>query len=138
MVERQTSATEAICSSRRWRLACFDLDGTLVRGTSVSQYLADQLGQSEQMAELERRYASGAISNSVVAEEQAHSYGGIPLEDIVSKLAEIPCIGEIDATILGLRERGIESILGTVTWSLPPRSFDGDTALLPCLAPRPR
>ena len=123
MVERQTSATEAICSSRRWRLACFDLDGTLVRGTSVSQYLANQLGQSERMAELEREYASGAISNSVVAEEQAKSYGGIPLADIVSKLAEIPCIDEIDATILGLRQRGVESILGTVTWSFAAQEF---------------
>ena len=121
----------------RWRLACFDLDGTLVRGTSVSQYLAEQLGQGERMAELERQYASGAISNSVVAEEQAKSYGGIPLADIVSKLAEIPCIGEIDATILGLRERGIESILGTVTGPSPPRSFAGDTDLQPSPALRP-
>lgn len=53
---------------QRW-LACFDLDGTLVRGTTVSQHLADRLGQSEQMAELERRYAAGEISNAVVAEE---------------------------------------------------------------------
>jgi phosphoserine phosphatase len=123
MVERQTPATEAICSSRRWRLACFDLDGTLVRGTSVSQYLADQLGQSERIAELEREHAAGAISNSVVAEEQAQSYGGIPVADIVSKLAEIPCIGEIDATILGLSERGVDSILGTVTWSFAAEEF---------------
>jgi phosphoserine phosphatase len=49
--------------SSRWRLACFDLDGTLVRGTTVSQHLADRFGQSEQMAELERRYATGEISN---------------------------------------------------------------------------
>jgi phosphoserine phosphatase len=72
---------------------------------------------------LERQYASGAISNSVVAEEQAKSYSGIPVAEIVSKLAEIPCIGEIDATILGLRERGIESILGTVTWSFAAEEF---------------
>jgi phosphoserine phosphatase len=107
----------------RWRLVCFDLDGTLVRGTTVSQYLADQLGQGEQMAELERQYSAGAISNAVVAEQQARSYRGIPIPEIVSKLSEIPCIGEIDATVLALRERGIDSILGTVTWSFAAQEF---------------
>ena len=70
----------------RWRLACFDLDGTLVRGTSVSQHLADRFGRSEEMAELERRYAAGRISNSVVAAEQARGYRGIPLPQVVEKL----------------------------------------------------
>jgi len=75
------------------------------------------------MVELERQYASGAISNAVIAEQQASSYCGIPVEDIVSTLSEIPCIGEIDETILDLRERGIESILGTVTWSVAAEEF---------------
>lgn len=100
-----------------WRLACFDLDGTLVRGTTVSQHLAECLGQGKQMAELERRYAAGEISNSVVAEEQAQSYRGIPLDEVVAKLADIPCIADIDATLAILRDRGIESLLCTITWS---------------------
>lgn len=107
----------------RWRLACFDLDGTLVRGTTVSQHLADCLGQGEQMAELERRYAGGEISNSVVAEEQARSYRGIPLSDVVAKLADIPCIADIDATLAALRERSIESLLCTITWSFAAEEF---------------
>jgi phosphoserine phosphatase len=65
------------------RVICFDLDGTLVRGTSVSRHLAERFGQGEQMAELERRYAAGEISNSVVAEEQARSYRGVPLPQVV-------------------------------------------------------
>lgn len=107
----------------RWRLACFDLDGTLVRGTSVSQHLADQLGQGEQMAELERLYAAGEISNAVVAEAQARSYRGIRLAEIVAKLSTIPCIRGIDPVLLSLRERGIESILGTVAWSFAAEEF---------------
>jgi phosphoserine phosphatase len=109
--------------SNGWRLACFDLDGTLVRGTSVSQHLADRFGQSEQMAELERRYAAGEISNSVVAEETASSYRGIPLEKVVTHLSDIPCIKGIDATLAVLGERQIESLLCTVTWSLAAEEF---------------
>jgi phosphoserine phosphatase len=107
----------------RWRLACFDLDGTLVRGTSVSQHLADRFGQTEQMAELERRYASGEISNSVVADEQARNYRGIPVAQVVEKLDDIVCIDGIDPTLAALRERGIESVLGTVTWTFAAEEF---------------
>ena len=109
--------------SNRWRLACFDLDGTLVRGTSVSRHLADRFGQGEQMAELERLYASGKISNSVVAEEQARSYRGIPVSRVVEELSDIGCIDGIDSTLAALRERGIESLLGTVTWSFAAAEF---------------
>ncbi len=109
--------------SSRWRLACFDLDGTLVRGTTVSQHLADRFGQGEQMLELERRYASGEISNSVVAEEQARGYRGIPLPRVVEKLDDIACIDGIDSTLAALRERGIVSVLGTVTWSFAAEEF---------------
>jgi phosphoserine phosphatase len=109
--------------SNRWRLACFDLDGTLTRGTTVSQHLADRLGQSEQVAELERRYASGDISNSVVAEEQARSYRGIALPQVVAKLGDIACIEGIDSTLAALREREIESLLCTVTWSFAAQEF---------------
>jgi hypothetical protein len=37
-----------------WRLVCFDLDGTLVLGTTVSQHLADRLGHGALLADLER------------------------------------------------------------------------------------
>lgn len=94
-----------------------------MRGASVSQHLADRFGQSEQMAELERRYAAGEISNSVVAEEQARGYRGIPLPQVVEKLSDIACIGGIDPTLAALRRRGIVSLLGTVTWTFAAAEF---------------
>jgi phosphoserine phosphatase len=107
----------------RWRLACFDLDGTLVQATSVSQHLADRFGQSLEMAELERRYAAGDIFNSVVAEEQAAMYGGMPVAQVVEALDDIPCIEGIDATVDALRKQGVDSLLCTVTWSFAAEEF---------------
>lgn len=75
------------------------------------------------MAALERRYARGEICNSVVADEQAGNYRGIPLPQVVEKLDDIVCIDGIDATIAALRERGVESLLGTVTWSFAAEEF---------------
>ncbi len=72
---------------------------------------------------LERRYAASEISNSVVAEEQARGYRGVPLARMVAALDDIACIGGIDPTLGALRERGIESLLGTVTWSFAAEEF---------------
>lgn len=105
------------------RLACIDLDGTLVQGTSVSQHLADHFGHGEQMTELERRYASGEISNSVVAEEQAAMYRGMAVTEAIAALEDISCIRGIDATLQALREQGTESLLCTVTWSFAAEEF---------------
>jgi phosphoserine phosphatase len=75
------------------------------------------------MADLERRYATGEIPNSVVAEETGRNYRGVPLPQVVAKLGDITCIEGIDATLAMLRERGIESLLGTVTWSFAAEEF---------------
>ena len=75
------------------------------------------------MSELERRYASGEISNSLVAEEQARHYRGMPLAQVVEGLRDIVCIDGIDATLATLRERGVEVLLGTVTWSFAAKWF---------------
>jgi phosphoserine phosphatase len=104
-------------------LACFDLDGTLVQATSISQHLADHFGQSAQMAELERRYAAGDITNAVVADEQAAMYGGMPLAQVVEALDDVPCIEGIDATVDTLRKQGLDSLLCTVTWSFAAEEF---------------
>jgi phosphoserine phosphatase len=106
-----------------WRLACFDLDGTLVRGTSVSQHLADRMELGEEMAELERRYAAGEISNSLVAVEQARGWSHLRVAELTAMLSDIPCIDAIDATLAELRSRGIDSILATVTWSFAAEEF---------------
>jgi phosphoserine phosphatase len=109
--------------SNGWRLACFDLDGTLVVGTSVSQHLADRFGRGVEMAELEKRYADGEISNSVVATEEAKAYRGIPIAEVVAKLDDIPCIRGIDSTLAALRMRGVDSLLCTVTGSFAAEEF---------------
>lgn len=94
-----------------------------MRGTSVSQHLADRFGHGEQMEELERRYASGQISNSVVAEEQAAMYRGKTESEVIAALADITCISGIDTTLRTLREHRIESLLCTVTWTFAAEEF---------------
>src|SRR5258706_16199171 len=71
---------------RGWRLVCFDLDGTLVLGTSVSQHLANRLGHGALLADLERRYAAQEISNAPVADRQAEEFAGRDRPALVTHL----------------------------------------------------
>jgi phosphoserine phosphatase len=114
--QRNQDNPDRMGSLPRWELACFDLDGTLVRGTSVSQFLADRLGEREQLLKLEERYAAGEISNAQVAIETAASLGGRTVGWVSDALAAIPCISGIDETVVALRARNIAGIIATITW----------------------
>jgi phosphoserine phosphatase len=95
------------------RTVAFDLDGTLLRGTTVSLQLAAQTGHLDEQTELERRYAAGEISNAVIAEAQAGWLGGaVPVLD----LDGWPWIAGIEETIAALRPSRV--VIATVTWSM--------------------
>jgi phosphoserine phosphatase len=99
-----------------WELACFDLDGTLVKQTSISQFLADRLGHGDELIALETEYAKGKISNTDIAAYTAQAFAGRTLDWFAGALDGVPCIGGIDKTLLALRVRGVESVISTVTW----------------------
>jgi phosphoserine phosphatase len=99
-----------------WELACFDLDGTLITGTSISQFFADRLGYGEELAVLERRYAAGETSNADIADLTCSRFAGCTLEWAAAELADVPCIRGIEPTVAHLAARGIPSLLCTVTW----------------------
>lgn len=103
-------------TSYPWRVACFDLDGTLVPGTTVSQHLADAFGHGKVLAELEQRYRAAEISNVEVAQRQAAHFIGRRVDELTEAIASIPRIDGIDDTLEWLRARDVEPILCTVTW----------------------
>jgi phosphoserine phosphatase len=59
------------------RAICFDLDGTLLRGTTVSRLLGRHLGNGAEIDSLERRFAAHQISNTVVADVSASHFRGL-------------------------------------------------------------
>lgn len=101
----------------RWKLASFDLDGTLSRGISTGQHLARKIGHSDHMAELERNYEKGKITNFDVATADASYYKGLTHKDIEALLADLPVLADISETIKYLARQGIPSVLSTIAWS---------------------
>lgn len=68
----------------------FDIDGTLVPGTSSSQYLASFLGHRGGVAVAERAYANGELDNVDVSVVDAAGWRGHTPDAVRAWLAGLP------------------------------------------------
>ena len=97
------------------RLVAFDLDGTLVRGDTVCDAIARELGHLERMRELDRA-AVDAEHLVALREELAGYYRGrsrAEMESYLERLVLAP--GAIDAFKL-FGERGVSTAIVTLSW----------------------
>jgi len=83
---------------------------------STSQHIAERLGHSEAMYEIEKKYAEGTATNAEVAALDGLYYKGFTKADISKMLDDIPVIGDIAQTIDWLRDNGIPSVVCTLAW----------------------
>lgn len=102
-------------SSSPWKLACFDLDGTLVRA-STGIHLANQIGHGAAMRQLEDDFLAGRVTNVDVAHFDGLHYKGLNPSDVARMLDDIPVIADIGKTVGWLRARGIPSVICTLAW----------------------
>ncbi|MEU2674091.1 HAD-IB family phosphatase [Streptomyces sp. NPDC007164] len=95
----------------------FDVDGTLVPGTSSSLFLAGFLGHRDELVKAEDAYASGALDNRQVSELDAAGWAGVP-EDLISGwLDGLPLVSGITETVAWCRQNGLVPVLATLAWS---------------------
>ncbi len=106
-----------------WKAACFDLDGTLVRGTSTGQHLAEKIGHAKAMEEIEARYQNGEVSNADVAALDGRYYNGYTTSDIHHFLEDIPTVDHIAETVAFLTSKGIPSLVCTLAWNFVAEFF---------------
>lgn len=95
----------------------FDVDGTLVPGTSSSAFLADFLGHRDELVIAEADYASGALDNRQVSELDAAGWAGVPVEQISDWLDGLPLVLGIAETVAWCRRNGLVPVLATLAWS---------------------
>jgi phosphoserine phosphatase len=95
----------------------FDLDGTLLRGTTVSLLLAQWLGREGEISELERAFHAHEISNSVVADTSAGWLAGKSVAEAWRVLEDGSWIDGMAETFQVLAGAQVSLLLGTITWS---------------------
>ncbi|MCX5403445.1 haloacid dehalogenase-like hydrolase [Streptomyces sp. NBC_00335] len=95
----------------------FDVDGTLVPGTSSSVFLAGFLGYRDELAEAEDGYASGALDNRQVSELDAAGWAGASEEQVLGRLDGLPLVSGISETVGWCWSNGLVPVLATLAWS---------------------
>jgi phosphoserine phosphatase len=93
----------------------FDLDGTLLRGTTVSAALAEWLGRAGELDELERAYAAGDVSNAAVADASAAWFAGRRVADAAAALTGLTWIDGLEEVVGALEFSAIATV--THSWA---------------------
>lgn len=100
-----------------WRLVVCDLDGTLVTGTTALDHLGAWLGHEAIIESLEDKFARGEVTDREVATCYAPLYRGVARTNAVDAMSRIPSIEDIALGVTILRQRSVEAIIATVSWS---------------------
>ena len=100
----------------RYAVVLFDLDGTLLRGTSVSVLTAAWLGRGGELDALERAYREGSVTNAAIAAASAPWFAGQRVDEVCRALDDAPWIDGIAETVAALAGAGTHVALATITW----------------------
>ncbi|MEU0950287.1 haloacid dehalogenase-like hydrolase [Streptomyces canus] len=95
----------------------FDVDGTLVPGTSSSVFLAGFLGHRDELAKAEDAYASGDLDNRQVSELDAKGWAGVLEGQVSGWLDGLPLVSGITETVGWCQRNGLVPVLATLAWS---------------------
>ncbi|MFJ2443390.1 MULTISPECIES: HAD family hydrolase [unclassified Streptomyces] len=102
--------------STRHPVIAFDLDGTLLRGTTTSLVLAEAMGHRPAVEELERLYSAYEINNFEFASREAALFAGATPAQIREHLRPAPWIAGVKETLTALTEAGCTLLLATLAW----------------------
>jgi len=92
----------------------FDLDGTLIRESTVCLHMAPWTGHDD-MPRLERAYAEGTMTNTEVAAADARFYKNRTREEATAHFSSITLIDGVPETLRWLRQQGFLPIIATIT-----------------------
>jgi phosphoserine phosphatase len=98
------------------RLVSFDMDGTLIRGTSASTFMAARLDHLDEVEELERQFLAGTLTAPQFAETVAHRFLNYRIADVERHFEDIPLIAGIAETLAALRRRDVPCVISTVSY----------------------
>jgi phosphoserine phosphatase len=109
------------------KLASFDLDGTLIRGTTTTIFLARQLGLDIKAIKDEEAFKRGDFNNDPEAALSiANAFQGLSLATMKKQYESVPRIGNIGPAIAALKQQNVKVILGSLSWAFFIKFFVDD------------
>ena len=113
-------------------LVVFDLDGTLLRGPTVCEVLAQALGRLPRMQEIEHLKHRHEIA--AAREEMAVWYAEVSRAAILDSLQNVQFAPGLAAGISLLQEHGVTVGIASITWRFAVQHLAEQLAIEHCLA----
>jgi phosphoserine phosphatase len=96
-------------SHQHFKLAIFDLDGTLTQERSIWEYLHKQLGKWYGFAEeYQKKFLAGKISYDLFCELDAEVWKGMEVEALLEIVKTVPFHSGVDELIGHLKRKGLK------------------------------
>jgi phosphoserine phosphatase len=96
-------------------LHVFDMDGTLLRGTTASVEIARSLGRLPEFLELETRFAGGALSTHEFAVAAARMYAELTPASVAAVFHASPWLARLADVMADIAARGEHSVVVTLS-----------------------
>ena len=113
-------------------LIVFDLDGTLLRGPTVCEVLAQSLGRLPRMQEIER--LKDRLQIAAAREEMAGWYRNVAPAALIASLRTVELAPGLATGISLLRAHGFAIGIASITWRFAAEHFAGEWGVEHCLA----
>src|SRR5690242_1185885 len=97
------------------RAHIFDMDGTLLRGTTASLLLAGVLGTENALRALEERFGAGKHTTVEFAQHLHTTWGVVPAATALEAFAGAPLLDNIEAVLRDIQARGERACLITLS-----------------------
>lgn len=114
----------------------FDVDGTLVPGTSSSAFLAGHLGHHAALTAAEAAYAGGTLDNHQVCVLDAAGWAGHSETRVRRWLDGLPLVTGIAETVAWCRAHRLLPVLATLAWDPVGRYLMERFGFHACCGPR--
>ncbi|MEV5754004.1 HAD-IB family phosphatase [Actinoallomurus sp. NPDC052308] len=96
-------------------LHVFDMDGTLLEGTTASLQIARHVGSTDALVELEERFAAGEIDTRAFSSALPTLWRELTPSDVAAAFAASPWLSGIREVCADIRARGERSVVITMS-----------------------
>jgi phosphoserine phosphatase len=110
-------------SSTHWKMGGFDLDGTLIHGSSVLVHVGNRLGRASEASSLVAEYENYRMNNEEVSDAAAQMFVGMSRSDLLHLMDDIPRLADIDSVVLELKKLNIRVFVATVSFDFAAEWF---------------
>lgn len=97
-------------------IAFFDVDGTLVPGTSSGRFVASHLGHEEEAHEIERTWETGVVTVPSAAEQEARFWAGLSPDAVDGWLQGLPLVDGIADVVAWCQAHDVVPVVATLAW----------------------